>query len=65
MTSKVPPNRNLARALAVLFRLLGRDYDAAVASGGFVGFGLASMPVAFATMEEVTSVHGPPRRPSS
>ena len=49
-------------ALVVLFRLLGRDYDAAVTSGGFIGFGLASMPVAFATMEEVTSVHGPSPR---
>ena len=45
--------------LVVLFRLLGRDYDAAVTAGGFVGFGLASMPVAFATMEEVTSRCGP------
>ena len=49
-------------ALVVLFRLLGRDYDAAVTSGGFIGFGLASMPVAFATMEEVTAVHGPSPR---
>jgi len=48
--------------LVVLFRLLGRDYDAAVTSGGFVGFGLASMPVAFATMEEVTSRYGPATR---
>lgn len=45
--------------LVVLFRLLGRDYDAAVMAGGFVGFGLASIPVAFATMEEVTSRYGP------
>lgn len=45
--------------LVILFRLLGRDYDAAVTAGGFVGFGLASMPVAFATMEEVTSRYGP------
>jgi len=45
--------------LIVLYRLLGRDYDAAVAAGGFVGFGLASMPVALATMDEVTSRHGP------
>jgi len=49
-------------ALIVLYRLLGRDYDAAVTAGGFMGFGLASMPVAFATMEEVTSRHGPSPR---
>ena len=46
-------------ALLLLFRLLGRDYDAAVTSGAFIGFGLASMPVAFATIDELTSRHGP------
>ncbi len=46
-------------AYFVLFRLLGRDYDAAVASGGFLGFGLASMPVAMATMDEVGRRYGP------
>jgi len=46
-------------AMVVLFRLLGKDYNAAVTSGGFMGFGLASMPVAFATMEEVTATYGP------
>ncbi len=46
-------------ALIVLYRLLGKDYDAAVTAGGFMGFGLASMPVAFATMEEVTATNGP------
>ena len=49
-------------ALVVVFRLLARDYDAAVTAGGFMGFGLASMPVGFATMEEVTSKHGPSPR---
>lgn len=46
-------------AYFVLFRLLGRDYDAAVAAGGFLGFGLASMPVAMATMDEVGRRYGP------
>ncbi len=49
-------------ALVVLFRALGRDYDAAVTAGGFMGFGLASMPVAFATMEEITGRYGPSAR---
>lgn len=49
-------------AYFVLFRFLGRDYDAAVASGGFLGFGLASMPVAMATMDEVGRRHGPSPR---
>lgn len=43
----------------VLFRWLGRDYDAAVTVGGFLGFGLSSMPVAMATMESVTARYGP------
>ena len=46
-------------AYFVLFRLLGRDYDAAVASGGFLGFGIASMPVAMATMDEIGRRYGP------
>ena len=49
----------VAIAYFVLFRLLGRDYEAAVASGGFLGFGLSSMPVAIATMDEVTRRYGP------
>ena len=49
-------------AFGLLFRLLGKDYDALVTSGGFMGFGLASVPVAFATMEEVTSRYGPSAR---
>jgi ESS family glutamate:Na+ symporter len=46
-------------AYFILFRLLGRDYDAAVATGGFLGFGIASMPVAMATMDEVGRRYGP------
>ncbi len=46
-------------AYFVLFRLLGSDYDAAVTSGGFLGFGLSSMPVAMATMDEVARRYGP------
>ncbi|QIG46825.1 sodium/glutamate symporter [Nordella sp. HKS 07] len=49
----------VAIAYFVLFRLLGSDYDAAVTSGGFLGFGLSSMPVAMATMDEVGHRYGP------
>lgn len=49
----------VAIAYLVLFRLLGSDYDAAVTSGGFLGFGLSSMPVAMATMDEVGHRYGP------
>lgn len=46
-------------AVYVLFRWLGRDYDAAVTVGGFLGFGLSSMPVAMATMDSVALRYGP------
>jgi ESS family glutamate:Na+ symporter len=45
-------------AFLVLFPALGRDYNAAVACGGFLGFGLSSMPVAMATMDQITSRYG-------
>lgn len=45
-------------AYFLLFRPLGRDYDAAVTVGGFLGFGLASMPVAMGTMDEVAKRYG-------
>lgn len=48
-----------AVAYFILFRLLGRDYDAAVTVGGFLGFGISSMPVAMATMDEVAKRYGP------
>jgi ESS family glutamate:Na+ symporter len=43
----------------LLCRWLGRDYDAAVTVGGFLGFGLSSMPVAMATMDSVAVRYGP------
>ncbi len=46
-------------AFFVLFRLLGRDYDAAVAIGGFLGFGLSSMAVGMATMDKIGMRYGP------
>lgn len=49
-------------AFLVLFPLLGRSYDSAVTAGGFIGFGIAAMPVAFASMEEVTGRFGPSQR---
>ena len=49
-------------AVGILFRLLGRDYEAAVTCGGFLGFGLSSMPVALATMDQVSARYGPAPR---
>jgi ESS family glutamate:Na+ symporter len=51
-----------AIAWLILFRALGRDYDAAVAAGGVLGFGVSSMPVAMATMEQVGVRYGPSPR---
>ncbi len=51
-----------AVAYFLLFRALGKNYDAAVASGGFIGFAVSSMPVAMATMEQITKRFGPAPR---
>jgi len=46
-------------AVYVVFRVMGRDYDACVISAGFVGLGLGATPVAIANMDAVTSRFGP------
>lgn len=46
-------------AIYVCFRLLGRSYDAAVMSAGFIGFGLGATPTAMANMTAITQRHGP------
>ncbi len=43
----------------VLFRLMGKNYQAAVLSAGFGGFALGATPVAIANMTAVTKTHGP------
>lgn len=43
----------------VVFRLLGRDYDAAVISSGLVGLGLGATPVAIGNMQSITDKFGP------
>jgi len=45
-------------AVFVCFRVLGRSYDAAVMSAGFVGFTLGATPTAMANMTAVTQRHG-------
>ena len=45
-------------AVFVLFRALGRTYDAAVICAGFIGFGLGATPTAMANMTAVTQRHG-------
>jgi ESS family glutamate:Na+ symporter len=46
----------------VVFRVMGRDYDACVISAGFVGLGLGATPVAIANMDALTSRFGPSRK---
>lgn len=46
-------------AVYIVFRVMGRDYDAAVICGGFVGLGLGATPVAIANMGAITDKFGP------
>lgn len=43
----------------VVFKMMGKDYDAAVMVGGFIGMGLGATPVAIASMDAVATRHGP------
>lgn len=44
--------------LLVVFRVLGRNYQAAVLSAGFAGFSLGATPTAIANMSSVTKRYG-------
>lgn len=46
-------------AALVIFRIMGKNYDAAVISAGFTGLGLGATPVAIANMNAITRKHGP------
>ena len=46
-------------AVLVIFRVMGKDYDAAVIAGGFCGLGMGATPVAMANMSAVTQKYGP------
>lgn len=43
----------------VVFPFMGRDYDAAVMSSGFCGFGMGATPNAMANMQAITRLYGP------
>ncbi|QYY37044.1 sodium/glutamate symporter [Ruficoccus sp. ZRK36] len=45
-------------AVAVVFPLMGRDYEAAVVSAGFGGISLGATPIAIANMQAVTARYG-------
>lgn len=51
-----------AYATWVVFRFMGKDYDAAVMAGGHCGFGLGATPNAVANMEAITERYGPAPR---
>ncbi len=51
-----------AVSLFAVFRLMGRDYEAAVTSAGFVGFMLGTTANAMANMEAITNRYGPAPR---
>ncbi|MFJ4347059.1 sodium/glutamate symporter [Pseudomonas sp. NPDC089401] len=46
-------------AIFVTFRVMGRNYDAAVLAAGHCGFGLGATPTAIANMQAVTHRFGP------
>jgi glutamate:Na+ symporter, ESS family len=48
-----------AYAVFVTFRVMGRDYDAAVLAAGHVGFALSSTAAALAIMKTITERQGP------
>ena len=46
-------------AAFIVFRFMGKNYDAAVITSGFVGLGLGATPVAIANITEITRRFGP------
>ncbi|MGE0659461.1 MAG: sodium/glutamate symporter [Reyranellaceae bacterium] len=46
-------------AVFICFRLVGRDYEAAVTSAAFVGFAMGATATAIANMQAITQRHGP------
>ena len=49
-------------AATVMFRVSGRDYDAAVMSGGLIGFMMGTTANAMANMDALTRRYGPAPR---
>ena len=46
-------------AALVTFRVMGKNYDAAVLSAGHCGFGMGATPTAIANMQAITNQYGP------
>lgn len=52
----------VALSALVLFPLMGRDRDAAILSGGYIGFALGAMPIGLGTMRRLAESLGPAPR---
>ena len=52
-------------SIFILFKGLGKDYDAAVMVGGFIGHGLGATPNAMANLDVITQKFGNPQSISS
>ena len=50
-------------AALVTFRIMGKNYDAAVLAAGHCGFGMGATPTAVANMQAITNQYGPRTRP--
>ncbi|MDE9500064.1 sodium/glutamate symporter, partial [Xenorhabdus bovienii] len=46
-------------AIFVTYRIMGKNYDAAILSAGHCGFGLGATPTAIANMQAITDRFGP------
>ncbi|HDQ1900643.1 TPA: sodium/glutamate symporter [Acinetobacter baumannii] len=46
-------------AAFVTFRVMGKNYDAAVLTAGHCGFGMGATPTAVANMQAITNMYGP------
>ena len=46
-------------AAFITFRVMGKNYDAAVLSAGHCGFGMGATPTAVANMQAITNMYGP------
>jgi len=46
-------------AYFITFRVMGKNYNAAIIAGGHCGFGMGATPTAVANMESLVSRHGP------
>ena len=46
-------------AYCIVFRIMGKDYDAAVMTAGFIGFGMGATSNAMANMQAVSRKYGP------